>query len=86
MKIDTIRIIVYGAFIIGALIMLLAAVLSVLSDYITMFMYIGGAVGAFGMIFCANCLRYPACTKCKEFVYLRKISTKICPLCGDMAD
>ena len=82
MKISTIRIIVYGAFIIGLLIMLLSWVLPVLSDYMAIFMYIGGAAGVFGMIFCVNCLRFPACMKCKEFVYLREVSAKNCPLCG----
>jgi len=83
MKIDTIRIIVYGAFIIGALMMFSAPMSSILSNYATIFMYIGGAVVVFGMVFCVNCLRFSACTNCKEFIYFRDICAKNCPLCDE---
>ena len=83
MKINSIKRITYGAFIFGALIMLLAMILPILSDYITVFMCIGGAMGICGMIFCINSLRFSVCTKCREFVNFRELTTKRCPLCGD---
>jgi len=82
-KINTIKAIIYGAFIIGAFTMISAVPIPALSDHITTLMYIGGMIVVCGMIFSIFCLIHPTCIKCQKFVKFRGLSAKKCPLCGD---
>ena len=83
MKIKTIRIITYGAFILGAFIAFFARILPALSDYSTALICIGGAVAVSGVSFSIICLRYSACPNCKEFLSFQGIPIKSCPHCCD---
>jgi len=82
MKVKTIRNITYSAFIIGALIMILAAALPVLSNYITLLMYTGGIIGFFGMVLCVVSLRFQSCPGCRDFVIIEAFSSEYCPCCS----
>ena len=82
MKIKTIQRIIYGTFILGALVMFLPLLLFAYSGYLTVFMYIGGAMGVCGMIFSLMCLLYPCCQMCQNVIVFQGVSTKKCPHCG----
>jgi len=82
MKVKTIRYITYSAFIIGALIMILAIALPVLYNHIALFMYIGGIVGVLGLVFCIVFLRFESCPGCREFVIIQELSSASCPCCN----
>jgi len=81
MKIKTIQRIIYGAFILGALIMFLPFVIMPYSETLTVFVYVGGAMGVCGMIFSLMCLRNPGCRTCHSVVF-QGISANNCPHCG----
>jgi len=83
MKIKTIRCITYCTFILGALIMLLAIALPVLSDYLVAFMYIGGTIGVLGMVFCLLFLRCQPCPGCRDFMIIQGFSSIYCPCCNE---
>ena len=82
MKIKTVRCIIYGAFITGALIMISAAVLPILSDHMTVFMFIGGTIGFSGMLFCLVSLRFNLCPGCREFMIIKESLQTCCPCCN----
>jgi len=82
MKIKTIKRIIYGTFITGALVMFLPLFIFTHSDYLTAFMYIGGAFGACGLIFCLICLLCPGCRACQNIVVFGDIPSGNCPHCG----
>jgi len=81
MKINNIRIIIYGAVIFGAFIAFVPGWIHVLSDYATVFIYIGGALVVSGAIFGIICLRYHSCSNCREYLHFKEVSTNHCPLC-----
>jgi len=83
MKVNAIKIIIRGVFAVGVSIILLSVMLPVLFAYMATFMYIGGMIGALGMIFSVICLRYPSCPNCHQFVVFPQISTEDCPHCGE---
>ena len=81
MKITTIKSIVYGALILGLLVMFFPFVIMPYSETLTVFMYIGGALSVGGMIFSLLCLRRPGCQTCHCVVF-QAISANNCPHCG----
>ena len=83
MRVKTIRTIIRGASVVGALIMFLPVLLSATFAYMTTFMYIGGTIGVLGMIFSVICLRYPSCPNCHQFLVFPMTSTENCPHCGE---
>ena len=82
MKVRFIRSTTYGALITGAIIMILAATLPALSSYMTVVMYIGGAVGVLGMVFCLVSLQFQVCPGCRDFMIIQKLSLECCPCCN----
>ena len=80
MKIKAIKRVIYGAFIAGAMVMFLPLFIFTRSDYLTAFMYLGGASGVCGLIFCLICLRRPGCRTCQNIVVFGDVSN--CPHCG----
>ena len=83
MKVKTINIITYGAFLLGAVTMFLAAVLPVFSGYMTILMYSGGAIGIFGLLFCLSFMHSRPCPGCRDFMVLKKSSVVYCPCCKE---
>ena len=83
MKIKTIYIVTYGAFLIGALIMFLAAVLPVFSEYMVVLMYIGGAFGVIGLLFCLSFMHCKPCPGCRDFMVIKKSPNIYCPCCKE---
>jgi len=82
MKVKTIRFVTYGTLILGALIMLLAAVIPALTYYMAVLMYVGGAIGVLGMVFCIMSLRFQPCPGCRDFMIIQKLSLANCPCCN----
>lgn len=82
MKIRTVHIITYGAFFIGALLMLLAVLLPAFSGHMVLLMYVGGAIGALGALFCLYFARLDSCPGCREFVIIKRSSSFCCPCCN----
>jgi len=83
MKVKTINIITYGAFLFGAIIMFLAAVLPVFSEYMVILMYSGGAFGVIGLLFCLFFMRCRPCPGCRDFVVIKESSVIYCPCCKE---
>ena len=83
MKVKTINIITYGAFLFGAVIMLLAAVLPVFSGYMVILMYSGGAIGLSGLLFCLSFMRSRPCPGCRDFMIIKESSGIYCPCCKE---
>ena len=83
MKVKTIRLVTYGTLIIGALIMLFAAILPVFADYMTAFMYLGGAIGVLGMVFCITLLQCQPCPGCRDYIVIQKLQAAFCPCCKE---
>jgi len=82
MRIRTVKFFTYGTFVIAAFIILLAMVLPIPSNFIVVVMYIGGAIGILGMIFCLRSLWYTLCPKCREFMIIKKEHPEFCPCCN----
>jgi len=82
MKIKTIRFITYGALIFGAFLMLIAIVLPDLSKYMVVLMYVGGAMGVFGMLFCLLFMRCEPCPGCRDFIVVERLALTSCPCCN----
>jgi len=82
MKIKTIRIITYGAFLVGAAIMLIAIFLPDLSDHMVVLMYIGGVTGLLGMLFLLLFVRCEPCPGCRDFVIIQRLALLSCPCCN----
>ena len=82
MKVKTIQRVIRGALIIGALVMFLPLIIFTYSDYLSAFMYAGGAISVCGMIFSLMCLLYPGCRTCQNVIVFQGVSAKNCPHCG----
>jgi len=83
MKITTIRYATYGTFIIGALIMFFAAMFPGLADYMAVLMYIGGAIGVLGVVFCISSLLHQPCPGCRDYIVIQRFKTPFCPCCQE---
>jgi len=81
MRIRTIQMLTYGVICLGALIMLLTGVFFSLSDYVIMFMYLGGAIGGLGMILSMFFSCCPICPNCRDFLVIRRALPIDCPQC-----
>ena len=81
MRIKTVHRIIYALFLLGAMVVLIPCVFMPHSDYLTVFMYIGGSIGICGMIFALMCLRCPSCRTCDSVVF-RGYFANGCPRCG----
>jgi len=67
MRIRTLQVIIYGAFILGAVIAFAAVAIPSLSDFLTLFTYIGGIIVLCGIVSSVLLLRIPVCPDCREF-------------------
>ena len=83
MKVKVIRNVTYGTLIAGALIMLFAATLPVFADHMVAFMYLGGAIGVLGMVFCITLLQFQPCPGCRDYIVIQKIQAAFCPCCQE---
>jgi len=81
MKIKTISIITYGAFLIGALMMILA-IISPFTGFMSIFMYSGLVLGVFGLLFCLMLLRCQSCSGCSDFIIIQRYLPEYCPCCN----
>jgi Zn finger protein HypA/HybF involved in hydrogenase expression len=83
MKINYIRIIIYGAIFFGAFIAFFAGMFPVLYDYATAFISIGSAIVGCGVLFSIVCLRYQSCSNCQKYLNFRELPVQNCPHCGE---